>query len=114
MSQVRDVRFFDVIVILIFVLVVGYFAQRAPAPKTSSIPGANWSEAPVLAPTLLEESPTLLEESPTLLEESPTLLEESTLIIDDQPLAPESLINDVLAPNPADPMPLQTEEGDWQ
>jgi hypothetical protein len=101
MSQIRDIQLFDLIVILGFVGVVGYFAQRSRAPKTSSIPGVVWTQAPAPAPKL----------SPAKL--NPALSNESGGVSEADALAPaEQLLDLPVEDSAASEAPA--EEGSWE
>ena len=92
MSQVRDLKLFDAIVILIFILVVGYFAKRSHSPSMSSMPGVQWSEIPVNAPELLKKS---------------------ELILEGDPLPPESIESEMIDPEKLEPNEMNG-DGSWE
>ncbi len=89
MSQLRETRLFDIVVLILFVFIVGWFAMRSMAPVSSSIPGVQWPSAP-----------------------APKILEESKVIVEGQPLAPETDTNAIVEPAPMTDTPA--EEGAWE
>ena len=56
MSQRSDSRPFDIVVIVLFVLIVGWFALHSNSPEQSSIPGVSWPSAP--QPELVDDAKT--------------------------------------------------------
>ena len=63
MSQRAETRISDIVVVILFVLVVGWLATHSHSPAESSIPGVSWAPAPA-ASEMIQESKTIVEGDP--------------------------------------------------
>jgi hypothetical protein len=68
MSQRSQSRPFDVIVVVLFVFIAGFFALRSRAPEQPSIPGVTWPAAPQSGS--LDDAKSLLDPPASLTEET--------------------------------------------
>jgi hypothetical protein len=103
MSQRAETRIFDIFVVILFVLVVGWLAMHSSSPRTSSLPGVTWPSAP---------EPRMLQDAKVIVEGDPLPPDASDTTVVGEP-APQVLDGSSPTSDNAPPADAAS-EGDWQ